>query len=107
MDNQIEKWRDRGRQIQYKLLNENWIVGIFDGMNELWCDLWEFRLTELKSSDMAQLNKVLKITEKYSDKYEEWAKKTIPEVKDILLKGLDLTDAKNFDKMLDVAFKLT
>ena len=52
-----------------------------------------------------------KLTEKLciscNETYEEWAKKTIPEVKDILLKGLDLTDAKNFDKMLDVAFKLT
>jgi len=107
MINQIKKWRDRGRLIEYKLVNENWIVGIFDGMNELWCELWEYRSTELMRLGMIQINNVLKISEKNTDKYENWAKKVKQEEKDILFKGLDLENDKLLEKTLNTVFELT
>ncbi len=107
MFNQIKKWRDRGRLIQYKRVNENWIVGIFDGMNELWCELWECRSTELMSLDMIQIKNVLKISKNNTDKYEKWVNKVEEEEKDVLLNGLDLKNYKNLEKTLNVAFKLT
>lgn len=107
MEKQIEGWRDRGHQIKFKSLNKDWIVGIFNGMNLFWCELWKYRKVDILKLKKVQLNKVIKITEKHVENYKNWIESVNNELKIEWLKALTLKDHEIMDIFLDTTFKVT
>jgi len=106
MNNQINRWKNRGRQILYEKINENWIVGIFNGMNLLWCDLWKYRSPDMLKLKKEQLGNIRKITEKYKEKYKDSIKSIKEEDKENFIKNIDIDDYESLDKLLCALCKL-
>ena len=69
-------------------------------MNQLWCELWEYRKEDLLKLNPEQLRKVLEVTEKYVKNYKHLFKDIDNDTKIQLIKRLRLENQEIMDMTL-------